>query len=93
MKYNPDHGWDAGPPESNEYLHEHSEKEGNEMILFTKAIEEKLLENGRTRPTEAWPVVKLFTPDAGATWLLTELDPNDPDIAFGRLFCLCNSSC
>jgi len=29
------------------------------------------------------PVVKLFTPDAGATWLLTELDPIDPDLAFG----------
>ena len=29
------------------------------------------------------PVVKLFTPDAGCTWLLTELDPTDPDIAFG----------
>jgi hypothetical protein len=27
--------------------------------------------------------VKLFTPDAGATWLLTEIDPEDPDIAFG----------
>jgi hypothetical protein len=29
------------------------------------------------------PVVKLFTPDAGCTWLLSELDPDDPDIAFG----------
>lgn len=29
------------------------------------------------------PVVKLFTPDANATWLLAELDPEDPDIAFG----------
>src|SRR4051794_41520401 len=29
------------------------------------------------------PVVQLFTPDAGATWLLTELDPADPDRAFG----------
>jgi hypothetical protein len=29
------------------------------------------------------PVVKLFTPDAGATWLLTEIDPDDPDHAFG----------
>ena len=29
------------------------------------------------------PVVKLFTPDASATWLLTELDPADPDLAFG----------
>ena len=27
--------------------------------------------------------MKLFTPDAGATWLLTELDPSDPDRAFG----------
>jgi len=27
--------------------------------------------------------VKLFTPDAGATWLLTEIDPEDPDIASG----------
>lgn len=29
------------------------------------------------------PVVKLFTPDAGATWLLTEIDPDAPEIAFG----------
>ncbi|MDM0030382.1 DUF2958 domain-containing protein [Variovorax saccharolyticus] len=29
------------------------------------------------------PVVKLFTPDAGATWLLTEIDPDMPGIAFG----------
>ena len=29
------------------------------------------------------PVVELFTPDAGATWLLSETDPDDPDIAFG----------
>ena len=27
--------------------------------------------------------MKLFTPDAGATWLLTEIDLKDPDIAFG----------
>lgn len=29
------------------------------------------------------PVVKLFTPDAGATWLLTEIDPDDHDHTFG----------
>ncbi|WP_439331030.1 DUF2958 domain-containing protein [Mesorhizobium carmichaelinearum] len=28
-------------------------------------------------------MVKLFTRDAGATWLLTEIDPDDPDHAFG----------
>jgi len=29
------------------------------------------------------PVVKLFTPDAGATWLLSEIDPEVPGLAFG----------
>lgn len=28
-------------------------------------------------------MVKLSTPDAQATWLLTELNPTEPDIAFG----------
>ena len=46
-----------------------------------------MLANGRRQADDEafdpWPVVKLFTPDAGATWLLAELDPGDPDIAFG----------
>lgn len=29
------------------------------------------------------PVVKLFTPDANATWLLTEVDSEEHDRAFG----------
>ncbi|MGE3866558.1 MAG: DUF2958 domain-containing protein [Hyphomonadaceae bacterium] len=29
------------------------------------------------------PVVKLFLAGSAMTWLLTELDPDDPDIAFG----------
>ena len=63
------------------------------MKLLTKSIREQLLRNGRipltplTKQGEAdadfLPVVKLFTPDAACTWLLTELDPEDPDIAFG----------
>jgi len=57
------------------------------MILITPEIRAALLANGtrsRTDPAfDPMPVVKLFTPDAGATWLLTELDPDDPDIAFG----------
>lgn len=28
-------------------------------------------------------MVELFTPDANCTWLLTEIDPDAPDIAFG----------
>ncbi|MCW0422140.1 DUF2958 domain-containing protein [Xanthomonas sacchari] len=29
------------------------------------------------------PVVKLFTPDAGVTWLMAVIDPDDYDHAFG----------
>jgi len=40
-------------------------------------------QSARGEEIDPFPVVKLFTPDAGSTWLLTELDPDDPDIAFG----------
>ena len=61
------------------------------MKLLTKSIYEILLANGSrqdaVRGTDGeidfHPVLKLFTPDASCTWLLTELDPEDPDIAFG----------
>ncbi|MER9414032.1 DUF2958 domain-containing protein [Mesorhizobium sp. M0589] len=61
------------------------------MQLLTQDLRDQLLANGRQQqplrgtPDEIdfVPVVKLFTPDAGATWLLTEIDPEDPDIAFG----------
>jgi hypothetical protein len=60
--------------------------------LLTKVIRERLLKNGRLRQQsqladqgepDFLPVVKFFTPDAGCTWLITELDPEDPDICFG----------
>ncbi|MFW6027477.1 MAG: DUF2958 domain-containing protein [bacterium] len=62
------------------------------MKLLTIPIREQLLRNGRIQAALAeegrqhadfLPVVKLFTPDANCTWLLSELDPEDPDIAFG----------
>lgn len=62
------------------------------MKLLTKTLHAQLLRNGETRQandeqgreeSDFIPVVKLFTPDAACTWLLTELDPEDPDIAFG----------
>jgi len=62
------------------------------MQLLTADIRERLLQNGRLSQRfsaqgkgapDFLPVVKLFTPDAGCTWLLTELDPDEPDIAFG----------
>ncbi len=59
--------------------------------LITKVQMDALLENGRLsreaqrRGTlfDPHPVVKLFTPDAQATWLLTEINPDAPGIAFG----------
>ncbi len=55
--------------------------------LLTEAQRLALAANGlRAAQADGFdpkPVVKLFTPDANATWLLTELDPNDPDRAFG----------
>jgi hypothetical protein len=61
------------------------------MELLTADIEARLLENGRKQEPvrgtddeiDFQPVVKLFTPDAACTWLLSELDPGDPDLAFG----------
>jgi len=57
------------------------------MKLITTEQRERMLANGRASAenpdTDHAPVVKLFTPDAGCTWLLSELDPTEPDIAFG----------
>ena len=54
------------------------------MKLLTKDIRRRLIRNGETRAgTDTAPIVKLFTPDAGATWLLTEIDPRDQSRAFG----------
>ncbi len=57
------------------------------MQLIPDHLRVQLLANGARSAAgeqiDPYPVVKLFTPDAGATWLLTELDPEDPDLAFG----------
>jgi hypothetical protein len=46
----------------------------------------RLLVNALADEKDHEPVVKLFTPDGNATWLLTESDPDDPN----RLFGLCD---
>lgn len=62
------------------------------MKLFTKPQIEQLKKNGAANAERVagggedidfYPVVKLFTPDGAATWLLSEIFPDDPDIAFG----------
>lgn len=56
-------------------------------VIITADQRAQMLANGALsaagKDIDPYPIVKLFTPDAGATWLLTELDPDDPDIAFG----------
>ena len=58
------------------------------MELVTKKQMDVLLANGRRMmeediSTSVWPVVKLFTPDANATWLLAWVEPDEPDVAWG----------
>ena len=62
------------------------------MNLFTEEQQQQLIENGRRNAerigtdgstVDFAPVVKLFCPWGGATWLLTEIDPEEPTIAFG----------
>ncbi len=63
------------------------------MRLLTASELAQLRANGRVQAQAARtntdaaidfrPVVKLFTPDAGRTWLLTEITPDDEDRAFG----------
>lgn len=61
------------------------------MKLLTQLQFNQLLENGRKQAPlkgtvdeiDFHPVVKLFYPCGSATWLLTEIDPEDDDIAWG----------
>ena len=53
------------------------------MILITKPQMKELLKNGATHYDDHRPVVKLFTPDGAATWLIDSADPEDPDLLYG----------
>lgn len=53
------------------------------MELITKEIEQRLLENGHRPDQDHRPVVKFFDPCGAATWLISQADPEEPDILFG----------
>lgn len=61
------------------------------MALLSDDLRTKLEENGHrqhaVKETESRidfaPMVRLYTPLANAIWLLTEIDPKNPDRAFG----------
>lgn len=53
------------------------------MKFITNEIERRLLENGRRPDENHRPVVKFFNPCGAATWLITQMDPDEPDVLFG----------
>lgn len=55
------------------------------MDLFTAAQREQMVKNGspEQRGKDHIPVAKLFLPGSACTWLLTEIDPEEPTLAFG----------
>lgn len=55
------------------------------MKLFTDEQYQQLLENGLPENTtqDHPPVVKLVLPGTDCVWLLSEIDPDNKDIAFG----------
>ncbi len=54
------------------------------MDLMPDDIRARLLANGAAEAeTDHVPVVKFFDPTDAATWLITEMLPDDPDILFG----------
>ena len=61
------------------------------MKLLTKEQQKKLLANGQKTARsvegagadEHKPVVKVFNPCGAATWLITEMDPDNEDILYG----------
>jgi len=54
------------------------------MIVIPQHLYERLVANGHAPDgTDHVPVVKFFDPAGAATWLITEVSPDDPDQLFG----------
>jgi hypothetical protein len=57
------------------------------MKLITAEQQRKLLDNGARRmanpDVDLHPIVKWFDPYGSATWLITDMDPDDHDRVFG----------
>lgn len=75
-------------------IHDSTATEGDDaqtvddcVNLIPSQLRAQLLSNGmRTASGEDHdprPIVRLFAVGGAASWLLTELDPDDPDLAYG----------
>ncbi len=55
-------------------------------MMLPKHLYERLLANGQASletERDHEPVVKFFDPAGAATWLISELNPGEPDLLFG----------
>ena len=76
------------PPQPPEHSGERTDwGEPDAYVLVPAPAEQILLRNGialaRAGNDDLEPVLKLFSPDTAATWLLVSVDPDAPDIAYG----------
>ena len=53
------------------------------MQLLTPELRQTLLANAGTPDRDLPPAAKFFNPAGAGTWLVTELDPDDPSVGFG----------
>ena len=53
------------------------------MQLVTPELHKQLIANGKRRDGDHVPVVKFFNPIGAATWLVTDMDPDEHDHIFG----------
>src|SRR3546814_8413576 len=84
--------WNAAVPRRRKYGSAVPDGGGSRAVvdnvdLIPSELRARLLHNGARAASDEqhdpFPVVRLHTPDANASWLLTELDPADPDLAYG----------
>ena len=53
------------------------------MKLITKAIAAQLAANAREPDKDHKPVLKLFNPTGSGTWIIDQIDPEEPDVLWG----------
>ncbi len=57
------------------------------MILIPDELRPRLLANGSDPGHDHVPLIKLFDPTGPDAWLISEIQPYDPDVVFGLSCC------
>jgi len=69
------------PPRTPSALKLHITQAEWEQLYKNGLIQAKV--KGTAKELDPFPVVKLFYPASSATWLLSEVEPDEPNIAWG----------